>query len=148
METSIRKTVRRTITSSGGDVEHSTSSKNYQVYRGMSPTTSNRLEQRMKELEEALEAEREAHSRTEKELSDANFLVDQLNDRLEEAEGATSSQADAVRKKEQEVLKVKKELELLNVQVESTEVSLKKRSQEVINEVQDQLSKTSKQKSK
>lgn len=43
---------------------------------------------------------------------------------------------------------MKKELELINVQHESAEASLKKRHQEILNDLQDQLEKASKTKSK
>ena len=59
-----------------------------------------------------------------------------------------SLQADTVRKREQDLQKVKKEVELLNVQHESNEQSLKKRHQEQLNDVSDQLERANKQKSK
>lgn len=53
-----------------------------------------------------------------------------------------------MRKREQDLQKVKKEMELLIVQNESNEQSLKKRHQEQLNEVNDQLERANKQKSK
>ena len=53
-----------------------------------------------------------------------------------------------MRKKDAEVLKIKKELDLLSVSVESNEASLKKRNQDLLNELQEQLNKVTKQKSK
>jgi len=55
---------------------------------------------------------------------------------------------DLNRKREQELLKVKKDIELLNAQNETNEASWKKRNQEVINDLQEQLNKATKQKSK
>lgn len=57
-------------------------------------------------------------------------------------------QNDLKRRHEQEVLKLKKDLELQNVQHESNEASLRKRHQEVINDLNEQLEKANKQKSK
>jgi len=57
-------------------------------------------------------------------------------------------QADTVRKREQDLQKAKKEMELLNVQHESNEQSIKKRHQEQLNEMNDQLERANKQKSK
>lgn len=51
-----KRTVRRTVVaSSDADVDSDVRVHRYQVYRGMSPETSNRLEIRIKELENALE---------------------------------------------------------------------------------------------
>ena len=52
------------------------------------------------------------------------------------------------RRHEQEVMKLKKDMELLSVQNESNEASLKKRHQEVINDLNEQLERAQKQKSK
>ena len=57
-------------------------------------------------------------------------------------------QAETVRKREQDLQKVKKEMELINVQHESNEQTLKKRHQEQLNDVNDQLERATKQKSK
>ena len=57
-------------------------------------------------------------------------------------------QADNVRRREQDLQKAKKEMELLSVQHESNEQSLKKRHQEQLNELNDQLERANKQKSK
>jgi hypothetical protein len=57
-------------------------------------------------------------------------------------------QNDLKRRHEQEVLKLKKDVELQNVQHESNEASLRKRHQEVINDLNEQLEKANKQKSK
>ena len=53
-----------------------------------------------------------------------------------------------MRKREQDLQKVKKEMELLSVQHESNEQTLKKRHQEQLNEISDQLERANKQKSK
>lgn len=165
----VKRTVKRTsIVSGGGGGDEgfessSTSSSSFrsssssssssggafhQVYRGMSPSSATRLENRVKELEEALEQERNAHIRTEKELNELRFSFDSLRERLEESENETSVQLEINRRKDQDFLKIKKELETVTSQYEVTETSLKKRHQELLNDLTDQLEKANKNRSK
>lgn len=141
-----RVSVKTTKYSSDGGVDigydDDTSVKNYhkyQVYRGMSPTTSNRLEIRIRELEGSLENERELRMRSEKEVSELSFQLEGLSERLDEADGLTSAHSEINRKREQELAKYKKDFELLSVQHESTEISLRKKHQDIVNELTDQL---------
>jgi len=53
-----------------------------------------------------------------------------------------------VRRREQDLQKVKKEIELINVQHEANEQTLKKRHQEQLNDLSEQLERSNKQKSK
>lgn len=53
-----------------------------------------------------------------------------------------------MRKREQDLQKVKKEIELINVQHEANEQTLKKRHQEQLNDLNEQLERSNKQKSK
>lgn len=149
--TVVKRTVRRTVVSGNGVPEEYDSThvtRNYQVYRGMSPTSSNRLEIRIKELEDALEQERQGRLRAEQELSEVSFHLDQANERLDEADGLTSAQGEATRRREQELTKLKKDFELLTVQHESSEASLRKRHQEALNELSDQVEHLNKHKAK
>lgn len=149
----VKRTIRRT-TVTGGDDDYDTdtriskSHRSYQVYRGMSPSTSNRLELRIRELEDALEAERDGRLRAEKELSEIHFQFESVSERLEEADGLTSAQSEISRRREGEVLKLKKDFELLVVQQESSEASLRKRHQEALNDLSDQVDFLGKSKSK
>lgn len=130
------------------NVTSSKSTRHYQVYRGMSPTTSNRLELRIKELEDNLELERDARMRAEKDLQEISFQFESLNERLEEADGLTSAQSEISKRREAELLKFKKEMELMVVQQESSEASLRKRHQEAINDMTDQIEYLTKNKNK
>jgi len=65
----VKKTIRRTGVSSVSPKEMSHVCT-YQIYRCMSPTTSNRLEIRIKELEDAMEQKRAGRLRAEQELSE------------------------------------------------------------------------------
>jgi myosin heavy chain 6/7 len=114
----------------------------------MSPTTASRLENRVKELEEALEQERSAHLRTEKELTEIRFSFESLRERLDESEAETSSQIELNRRKDLEFLKVKKDLDLLTSERESSETTLKKRFTEQVNELTEQLERANKLRAK
>jgi myosin heavy chain 6/7 len=57
-------------------------------------------------------------------------------------------QSEISRRREQELIKVKKDLELLIVQQESSEASLRKRHQEALNELSDQLDQSNKHRAK
>ena len=57
-------------------------------------------------------------------------------------------QADLAKKREAELLKVKKDMELILVQSESNEASLRKRNQDIINELNDQVEMLTRSKSK
>jgi len=57
-------------------------------------------------------------------------------------------QGEATRRREQELIKLRKDIELLTVQHESAEASLRKRHQEAINELQDQIDQLSKHRNK
>merc|ERR550517_360748 len=102
---SYKKIVRMTSTTGGiADVDVDTDRivktvHKYQVYRGMSPGTSNRLEARIRELEDALEAEREARMRAERQVGDITFQFESIQDRLEEYEGQTAGQLELGRKR-------------------------------------------------
>ena len=58
------------------------------------------------------------------------------------------AQVEGNRRKEQEILKGKKDLELLTKQYESQEASLKKRHQEVVTDLNEQVERTNKLKIK
>jgi hypothetical protein len=57
-------------------------------------------------------------------------------------------QGEATRRREQELIKLKKDFELLSVQHESSEASLRKRHQEALNELNDQVEQLNKYKAK
>lgn len=57
-------------------------------------------------------------------------------------------QGEATRRREQELVKLKKDFELLSVQHESAEASLRKRHQEALNELNDQVEQLNKYKAK
>jgi len=77
------------------------------------------LQGRVEELEEELEAERQARAKAERQRSDLAREIEQLGERLNEAGGATSAQIELNKKRESEVAKLRKDLEEANIQQES-----------------------------
>jgi len=150
--TVVKRTIRKTVTTSAVEDDDLPSTvkhvRTYQVYRGLSPEAVHRLEIKIKELEEALDFERQARHRAEKELSEVTFQFDSLHERLEEADGLSSAQSEISRRREAEILKLKKELELVIVQQETSEASLRKRHQEIVNDLNDQIEQLNRHKSK
>merc|ERR1711962_348219 len=103
---------------------------------------------RVEEMEEELEAERQARSKAEKQRSDLAKEFEQLGDRLDEAGGATLAQIELNKKRENEIDKLRKDCEEANIQQEAMMMSLKKKHQDAIQEMTEQIDQLSKMKSK
>merc|ERR1712038_738615 len=103
---------------------------------------------RVEEMEEELEAERQARSKAEKQRSDLAKEFEQLGDRLDEAGGATLAQIELNKKRENEIDKLRKDCEEANIQQEAVMMSLKKKHQDAIQEMSEQVDQLSKMKSK
>jgi len=103
---------------------------------------------RVEEYEEELEAERQARAKAERQRSDLAKELDQLGDRLGEASGATSAQLELNKKREAEVGKLRKDIEEVNIANESVLMNLKKKHQDAIQEMTEQIDQLSKIKSK
>merc|ERR1711997_111776 len=103
---------------------------------------------RVEEYEEELEAERQARAKAERQRSDLAKELDQLGDRLSEASGATGAQIELNKKREAEVGKLRKDIEECNIQNESVLMNLKKKHQDAIQEMTEQIDQLSKIKSK
>merc|ERR550532_1649670 len=103
---------------------------------------------RVEELEEELEAERQARAKAERQRSDLAKELDQLGERLNEAGGATSGQLELNKKRDNEIGKLRKDLEEANIQQESTMMNLKRKHQDAIAEMSEQIDQLSKMKAK
>merc|ERR1711997_418505 len=103
---------------------------------------------RVEELEEELEAERQARAKAERQRSDLAKELDQLGERLNEAGGATTAQIELNKKREAEVGKLRKDIEEVNIQNESVLMNLKKKHQDAIQEMTEQIDQLAKMKSK
>jgi len=103
---------------------------------------------RVEELEEELEAERQARAKAERQRSDLARELEGLGERYNEASGATAAQMELNKKREAEVIKLRKDLEEANVMREATMVSLKKKQQDSMAEMAEQADQLSKMKAK
>merc|ERR1711953_1549042 len=103
---------------------------------------------RVEELEEELEAERQARAKAERKRSDLARELEQLGERLNEAGGATSAQVELNKKREAEVQKLRKDLEEAHIQHEATLQGLKKKHQDAVSEMAEQIDQLSKMKAK
>merc|ERR1719195_1323056 len=103
---------------------------------------------RVEELEEELDAERQARAKAERQRSDLAKEMEKIGDRLDEAGGATAAQTELNKKREAEVGKLRKDLEEANIQHESVLMNLKKKHQDAIQEMSEQIDQLSKMKSK
>merc|ERR1719510_1020947 len=102
----------------------------------------------VEELEEELEAERQARAKAERQRSDLARELENMGERLGEASGATSAQIELNKKREAEVTKLRRDLEEAHIQQEATLVSLKKKHQDAIAEMSEQIEQLSKMKAK
>merc|ERR1712242_128136 len=103
---------------------------------------------RVEELEEELEAERQARAKAERKRSDLVRELEQLGERLTEAGGATAAQVELNKKREAEVQKLRKDLEEAHIQQEATMINLKRKHQDAVAEMSEQIDQLSKMKAK
>jgi len=106
------------------------------------------LQGRVEELEEELEAERQARAKAERQRSDLAREIEQLGERLNEAGEATHAQIELNKKRESEVNKLRKDIEEVNIQQESVLSNLKRKHQDAIQEMTEQIEQLQKMKSK
>ena len=69
------------------------------------------IQGRVEELEEELEAERQARAKAERQRSDLARELESIGERLNEAGGATSAQVELNKKRDSEINKLRKDLE-------------------------------------
>merc|ERR1712173_209249 len=110
--------------------------------------TIKEIQSRVEELEEELEAERQARAKAERKRSDLARELEQLGERLNEAGGATNAQVELNKKREAEVGKLRKDLEEAHIQQESTMMNLKRKHQDAVAEMAEQIDQLSKMKAK
>merc|ERR1711962_234742 len=103
---------------------------------------------RIEEMEEELEAERQARAKAERQRSDLARELESLGERLTEAGGATSAQIELNKKRESEVSKLRKDLEECQIQHEATLISLKKKQADSVSEMSEQMDQLNKMKAK
>merc|ERR1711902_154360 len=101
---------------------------------------------RVEELEEELEAERQARTKAEKKRSDLAKELEQLTHRYSEAGGATQAQRELNKKRESEVDKLRKDIEEANIQNEAVLMNLKRKHQDAVAEMTEQIDQLTKMK--
>ena len=95
-----------------------------------------------------MEAEGQARAKAERQRSDLSRELESLNERLIESTGTTAAQIELNKKRESELLKMRKDLEDANIQRDATVISLKKKQQDAISEMSEQIDQLSKMKAK
>merc|ERR1719150_1929104 len=110
--------------------------------------TIKEVQARIEEMKEELEAERRGRAKAERQRSDLARELESLGERLGEASGATSAQIELNKKREAEVTKLRRDLEEAKIQQEATIVGLKKKHQDAIAEMQEQVEQLNKIKAK
>lgn len=106
------------------------------------------LMSRIQELEEELEAERQARSKADKARADLQRELEELSERLDEAGGATQAQSEINKKREAELAKLRRDLEELNINHEGQLSSLRKKHNDAVAEMGEQMDQLQKSKAK
>merc|ERR1711981_1320433 len=106
------------------------------------------LQGRVEELEEELEAERQARAKAEKKRSELAREYEQLGERLVESSGATSCQIELNKKREMELGKLRKDIEEQKIQQETTMINLKRKHNDAVAEMTEQIDQLAKMKAK
>merc|ERR1719210_1451443 len=97
------------------------------------------LTARVEEMEEELEAERQGRSKAERQKQDLSRELDELTERLDESSHATSAQIELNKKRESEIQKMRKDVEENNIHHEAILLSLRKKHQDSIAEMSEQI---------
>uniref|UniRef100_F1KQ55 Myosin-3 n=1 Tax=Ascaris suum TaxID=6253 RepID=F1KQ55_ASCSU len=106
------------------------------------------LETRISELEEDLEQERQSRSKSDRTRSELQRELEELSERLDEQGGATAAQIELNKKREAEMAKLKRDLEENNMNHEMQIAALRKKHNDAVGELSDQLEQLQKLKAK
>lgn len=107
-----------------------------------------RLEDKIRQIQDDLDGEREIRQRIEREKADLSVQVISLSERLEEAEGGAENQFEVNRKRDVELSKLRKLLEDVHLESEETAHLLKKKHQEIVVDFNEQIEALSKAKNR
>ncbi|XP_063590057.1 myosin heavy chain, muscle-like [Penaeus indicus] len=97
------------------------------------------LQARLEELEEEVEHERQARAKAEKAKNLLNRELAELGERLDEAGGATACQIELNKKRESELCKIRRDIEEANLQHEAALVVLRKKHNDSVAELSEQI---------
>ncbi|XP_069988199.1 myosin heavy chain, muscle-like [Penaeus vannamei] len=103
---------------------------------------------RIEELETEAEHERQARSKVEKAKNNMHRELTDLNERLDEAGGATGAQIELNKKREAELNKLRREYEEADIHHETAVANLRKRHNDAVAEMTDQIDHLNKMKAK
>ena len=106
------------------------------------------LQARVEEMEEELEAERQGRAKADRQRQDLAREYDELTERLDESSVATAAQIELNKKREAEILRMRKDLEECNIQREATMMSLRKKHQDAVSEMSEQIDQLNKLKAR
>ncbi|XP_069185682.1 myosin heavy chain, muscle isoform X35 [Procambarus clarkii] len=106
------------------------------------------LQARIEELEEELEHERQARAKAEKSKTHLGRELEELGERLDEAGGATAAQIELNKKREAELAKLRRDLEESNIQHEGALVNLRKKHNDAVAEMSEQIDHLNKMKAR
>ena len=87
-------------------------------------------------------------NQAEKQRSELNRELDELGERLDEAGGATAAQADLNKKRENEIQKLRRDLEEQQLGQDATISTMKKKQNDLQNEMSDNIDNLTKIKQK
>ncbi|XP_050734450.1 myosin heavy chain, muscle-like [Eriocheir sinensis] len=103
---------------------------------------------RIEEVETEVEHERQARAKAEKGKTKLQRELTDLNDRLEEAGGATVAQIELNKKREAELAKLRRDLEETNIQHESALNLIRKKHNDAVSEMSEQVDHLNKMKAR
>merc|ERR1711970_1591677 len=106
------------------------------------------LQSRLEELEEEAEHERQARAKAEKGKAALVKEMGDLADRLDEAGGATAAQIELNKKRESGLGKIRRDLEECNIQNEAALASLRKKHNDAVAEMSEQIDHLNKMKAR
>ncbi|XP_042212114.1 myosin heavy chain, muscle-like isoform X2 [Homarus americanus] len=106
------------------------------------------LQSRIEELEEEVEHERQARAKAEKNKTHLGRELEELGERLDEAGGATAAQIELNKKREAELVKLRRDLEESNIQHETALASLRKKHNDAVAEMSEQIDHLNKMKAR
>merc|ERR1719347_1710413 len=106
------------------------------------------MQARIEEVEEETEHERQARSKSEKAKTLLGRELEELAERLDEAGGATAAQIELNKKREAELVKLRRDLEEANIQNEASHASLRKKHNDAVCEMSEQIDHLNKMKAR
>ncbi|XP_042857275.1 myosin heavy chain, muscle-like [Penaeus japonicus] len=106
------------------------------------------MQSRIEELETEVEHERQARAKAEKSKGMMSRELNDLNERLDEAGGATGAQIELNKKREAELAKLRRELEEASIQHESALANIRKKHNDAVAEMTEQIDHLNKMKAK